>query len=53
MNILDRDLKNLPTSNFITIHSVEAEMFHANGSTGKQTDIMNLTVTFHNFVNMP
>jgi len=36
------------------IHPVGAELLHANGWTEKQqTDMMQLTVTFHTFMNTP
>ena len=35
------------------IHPAEPELFHADGRMGKQTDMTKLTVTFHNFANMP
>jgi hypothetical protein len=49
LNFLDRFLKNPPISNFMKIHPVGAELFHADG----QTDMMKLMVAFCNFVNMP
>jgi hypothetical protein len=36
-------------SNFIKIHPVGAELFHADG----QKNMTKLTVAFRNFVNMP
>jgi len=46
---LNRFLKNTLTSNFVKIHSVGAELFHAD----KRTDMTRLIVAVHNSVNMP
>jgi hypothetical protein len=35
------------------IHPVEAELFHVDGQTDRQTDIMKLIVPFHSFANTP
>jgi len=35
------------------IRPVEAQLFHADGKTGKWTDMTKLTVTFRNYANMP
>ena len=35
------------------IHPTGAELFHADGQMYAQTDMMKLTVTSHNFVNVP
>jgi hypothetical protein len=35
------------------IHLVGAELFHTDGRTDGQTDMMKLIVIFHNIVNMP
>jgi len=35
------------------IHPVGAELFHAEGQMDGRTDMMKLTVAFHNFANMP
>jgi len=42
-------LKNCQISNFTKIRPVEAQMFHAD----RWTDMTQLLVAFHNFVNMP
>ena len=49
LDFLDRLSKSSQISNFMKIHSVVAETFH----TYRQTDMMKLTVSFHNFVNAP
>jgi len=36
-------------SNFMKIHPLGAELFHADG----RTDMMKPTVAFHNFANVP
>jgi len=41
--------KNPQISNFMKIHPVGAELFHAAG----RTEMMKLIVTFYNFANMP
>jgi len=41
--------KNTPISNFVKIHPVGAELFHADGRTG----MTKLVVAFGNFVNAP
>jgi len=38
---------------FHEIHPVGAELFHVDRLTNVQTDMLNLTVTFHNFANVP
>jgi len=44
----------MQTSNFIKIHPVETELFHADRWRGRQTDMMELIiVAFHNFANVP
>ena len=48
-NFLERFSKNIKISNFMQIHPVGAEVFHADG----QTDIAILTVAFRNFANAP
>jgi hypothetical protein len=49
--------KNTQISNFMKIRHVEAEFFHADGSTGGQTErrisMTKIIVTFRNFVNAP
>jgi hypothetical protein len=44
---LGRFSKNTPLSNFMIIHSVGAEKFHADGQTGTKK----LTVVFRKFTN--
>jgi len=46
-------LKNNQVLNFVKIHPVGAKLFHADGRTDGQTDMMKLIVVFHNYVNMP
>ena len=38
-------------SNFIKIRPGEAELFHADGQTDRQTDVTMLMVAFRNFAN--
>jgi len=47
LNFLNRYLKNPQISNFIKIHPVGAQLFHADG----WTDMMTLTVAFCNSLN--
>jgi len=53
----NRVSKNTQISNFIKIHPVGAELFHAvrctDGRTDEQTVMTKLIVTFRNFVNVP
>jgi len=35
------------------VHPVGADLFHADGQTYRQTDMMKLVVAFHNFANTP
>jgi hypothetical protein len=48
-NIRNRFSENTPTSNFMKILPVRAELFHEEG----RTDMTKRTVAFHNFVNAP
>jgi hypothetical protein len=41
------------TSNFVKIHRVEDELFHADRKTGGQRDMMHLIVTFRNLAQVP
>jgi hypothetical protein len=41
--------KNSQISNFMRIHLVRVQLFHAD----RRTDMTKLTDTFHNFVNAP
>jgi predicted GNAT family acetyltransferase len=50
---LDRCFKNTQISNSIKIHGVGAKLFHKDGRTDRQTDMMKLTVTFCSFENAP
>jgi hypothetical protein len=45
----DRFLEKAQIPNFIKIHPVGAEFFHAD----RWTDMMKLIVTFYKFANMP
>jgi len=49
MSFHDRFSKNTEISNFMTVRSVGAELFHVDGL----TDMTKLTVTFHSFANVP
>ena len=40
-------------SNFMKVCPVEADLFHADEQTDRQTDMTKLIVAFHNFANMP
>ena len=51
LNFLDRFSKNTQISNFMIMHVVEPEFFHAHRQTDELTDITKLIVTFHNFAN--
>ena len=48
INILS---KNTHISNFVKIHSVRAELFHADVETDRQTDMTKLIAATHNFAN--
>jgi len=45
--------KNTQPQNFIKILPVRAELFHSDGRTDRQTNIMKLKVAFLNFPNAP
>jgi hypothetical protein len=51
LNFLDRFSKYVQISNFMKIRPVGAEMFHADGRTERQTDMMKLIVTVRSFAN--
>ena len=52
LDFLDRFSKNPQISNFIKIHSVEAEFFHVDRQTDGRTNMTKL-VAFRNFANGP
>ena len=43
--------KSTQVSKFMKIRPVGAELFHVNGRTDGQADVMKLTVAFRNFTN--
>jgi len=45
--------KNTQTQNFMKIHPVGAELFHAGRRKDERTDMTKLTVAFRNFANAP
>jgi hypothetical protein len=57
LEFLDMFLKKSQMSNFVKIRPVEAEVFHADTNTDRQTyeqtDVTKLAVTFRNFANAP
>ena len=53
MKFLYRCSKNTQISKFQKIHSVGAEMFHANGRRDRWTDMTNVIVTFYDLANTP
>jgi hypothetical protein len=53
LEFFDRFLINSQISNFMKIRPVVAELFHADGTTDRQTDMTKLTVAFRNFPNAP
>jgi hypothetical protein len=55
LNIFDRFSKDIPVLNFIKIHLVGAELFHADRSRGGQTDVTKPIAAFffRNFANVP
>jgi len=53
IEFLDRFFKNTQISNFIKIHPVGAELFHADRWKDGQTDMTKLMVTICNFANTP
>jgi hypothetical protein len=50
---VDRFSKNTQISTFMKICPVGDELFHADGRTDTQTDIMKLIFAFRNFANAP
>ena len=44
---------NTQISNFINIHPMGADLFHAEGRTDRQTDMTKSIVSFFNFVKAP
>jgi hypothetical protein len=50
---MERFSKDTPTSNFMKIRPMEAELVHADRQTDRQTDITKLVVAFRNFANAP
>jgi len=53
LNVLHRFRKNTQISNFVTICPVRAKLFHADGLTNRNTNMMKLTEAFCNFAKMP
>jgi len=51
LNFLNKISKNNQRSNSTNIRPVQAESFHADGRTDRQTDMTKLIVTFRNFPN--
>jgi hypothetical protein len=55
VNLLDRFSKDPQIPNFMKIHRVGAELFHADGATNReiegQTDMTKLIFAFRNFAN--
>jgi len=49
----DRFSKNTQISNFVKVHPVGNELFHAGGRADRQTGMTKLVVTFRNFANAP
>ena len=53
MTFFERFSKNIEIPNFMETRPVGAEMFHADGWIGRQTDMTKLIDFFHNFANAP
>ena len=52
-SFLDRFSKHTLIPNLKKIHPSWAQLFHADGQTDRQTDVMKLAVTYRNFANAP
>ena len=52
-NLLDRVLKNIQILNFVKLRTKGAELYHAAGQPGRQTNMTKLVVACHNSANAP
>jgi len=53
LNFINRFVNYAQISNFIKIHPVRAELFHADGRMDEGTNIRKLIVAFRNFAYAP